>query len=144
MASCESFAAHLTGRKAIGIDSSQKAVALARERLAYPEKTESPLLSVGRESYRTVDYDALALLEGLDLVPVQRNSGIDAILSVNFQGRPVLLRVQRNNESVSEAAGALARAGRTKHAALMVSASRRRRTHDRGPIAPRARAARHH
>ena len=113
-------AAHLTGRKAIGIDISLDAVTLARERLANPEKTESPLLEAGRESYRTVDDDALALLNGLDCVTVQRNNGIDAILAENFQGRPVPVRVQRDHESMSEAAGALAKAGRTKYAALMV------------------------
>ncbi len=113
-------AAQLTGRKAFGIDSSEDAVALARQRLANPEKTESPLLEAGRESYRTVNDGALALLEGLDCIPVHRNNGIDAILAQNFNGRPVPVRVQRNHESVFEAAGILASAGRTKEAALMV------------------------
>lgn len=113
-------AAHLTGRKAIGVDNSQEAVALARERLANPEKTESPLLEAGRETYRTVDDGALALLDGLDCIPVQRNNGIDAILAQNFHERPVPVRIQRSHESVSEAAGALVSAGRTKHAALTV------------------------
>lgn len=113
-------AAHLTGRRAIGIDTSHKAVALARERLSNPEKTESALLEAGRESYRSVDGRALGLLHGLDCVPVQRNNGIDAILTENCQARPVPVRVQRDHESVSEAARILASAGRTKHAALMV------------------------
>ena len=113
-------AAQLTGRKAFGIDSSEQAVALTRQRLAYPKKTESPLLEAGRESYRTADNGALALLNGLDFVPVHRNNGIDAILAQNFNGRPVPIRVQRSHESVSEAAGALFGAGRTKGAALMV------------------------
>lgn len=113
-------AALLTGRRAIGIDISPEAVALARHRLASPEKTESAILEVGRESYRTADDGALALLDGIECIPVQRNSGIDAILAQNFNGRPVPVRVQRNHETVSEAAGALANAGRTKHAALMI------------------------
>jgi site-specific DNA-methyltransferase (adenine-specific) len=113
-------AAQLTGRRAIGIDSSLEAVGLARERLANPEMTASPLLEAGRESYRAVDDGALALMEGLDCIPVQRNNGMDAILATYFHGRPVPVRVQRNHESVSEAAAALARAGRTKHAELMV------------------------
>ncbi|NTU90109.1 MAG: site-specific DNA-methyltransferase [Actinobacteria bacterium] len=112
-------AAHLTGRNAIGIDTSEAAVGLTKQRLANPEKTESPLLESGRESYRTVENGALALLSGLDCVPVQRNNGIDAILAQNFRGRPVPIRVQRSYESVLEAAAALAAAGRTKHAALM-------------------------
>ena len=113
-------AAQLTGRKAFGIDSSADAVALARQRLVNPEKTESPLLEAGRESYRTVDDGALALLEGLDCIPVHRNNGIDAILAQNFNGQPIPVRVQRSHESVLEAAGTLASAGRTKNAALMV------------------------
>ena len=67
-----------------------------------------------------MDDGALALLEGLDCIPVHRNSGIDAILAQNFNGRPVPVRVQRSHESVLEAAGTLASAGRTKNAALMV------------------------
>ena len=113
-------AAILTGRKAFGIDSSEDAVALTRRRLANPEKTESPLLEAGRESYRTADDSALALLDGLDCIPVHRNNGIDALLAQNFDGRPVPIRVQRSHESMFEAAETLAGAGGTKGAALMV------------------------
>jgi site-specific DNA-methyltransferase (adenine-specific) len=113
-------AAQFTGRKALGIDSSEEAVELVRQRLANPEKTESPLLESGRESYRKVDDGALALLEGLDCIPVHRNNGIDAILAQNFNGQPVPVRVQRTHESALEAAAILASAGRTKNAALMV------------------------
>lgn len=113
-------AAQLTGRRALGIDSSEEAVVLARRRIANPEKTDSPLLEAGRESYRTANDGALSLLEGLDYIPVHRNNGIDAILARNFNGRPVPVRVQRDHESVLEAAGRLAGAGRTKDAALMV------------------------
>ena len=115
-------AAQLTGRQALGIDSSEEAVALSRQRLANPVKTESPLLEAGRESYRSADTDALAMLDGVDYVPVHRNNGIDGILTQNFRGRPVPVRIQRRHESVLEAARTLYRAGRTKHAALMVLA----------------------
>jgi len=113
-------AAQLTGRRALGIDSSEEAVVLARRRIANPEKTDSPLLEAGRESYRTASDGALSLLQGLDCIPVHRNNGIDAILARNFNGRPVPVRVQRDHESVLEAAGRLASAGRTKDAELMV------------------------
>ena len=119
-------AAQLTGRTALGIDSSEHAVALARTRLASPRKTESPLLKAGRDAYRTANKDALALLDGLDCVPVHRNNGIDAILTQHFKGGPVPVRVQRSHESVLEAARILASAGRTKHAALMVLVVTRR------------------
>ena len=113
-------AALLTGRNVLGVDISQEAVELTRGRIAHPEKTESPLMEAGRESYRQVDGRALALLEGLNFIPVQRNSGIDAILTENRQGGPVPIRVQRRHESVSEAASILARAGLTKQAKMMI------------------------
>jgi site-specific DNA-methyltransferase (adenine-specific) len=113
-------AASLNGREAIGIDISSEAIALTKERLANPLKTESPLLEAGRETYRNVDDSILALLEGMDYIPVQRNNGIDAMLARNFNGRPVPIRVQRKHESVSEAALALANAGKTKQSELMI------------------------
>lgn len=113
-------AAKLLGRNSIGIDLSAEAVELARRRLAEPFRSESGLLRNGRESYRTADDDALALLAGLDCVPVQRNRGIDALLREPLHGRPVPIRVQRRGESVLDAAEALHRAGRTRHAEVMV------------------------
>lgn len=53
-------------------------------------------------------------------MPVHRNRGIDAILVEQYAGRPVPVRVQRAHESVHEAASMLAKAGRSKHAELMI------------------------
>ncbi len=113
-------AAKLCGRQAIGIDSSLEAVALSRQRLSSPTRTASALLAAGRESYRTADNSARRVLNGVNCIPVQRNNGIDAILSEHFRGKPVPIRVQRSHESVLEAARALVRANRTKHAVVMV------------------------
>jgi site-specific DNA-methyltransferase (adenine-specific) len=107
-------AAHLLGRRSLGIDISKQAIALARARLAQPVKTESALLERGRETYRQVNGAALAQLGDLELVPVQRNQGMDAILRQQYLGRPVALRVQRPGESVERAAALLERAGRSK------------------------------
>jgi site-specific DNA-methyltransferase (adenine-specific) len=112
-------AAALLERNAIGIDISGEAVEIARERIQNPSKTTSELLKKGRHSYRTADENALAMLEGLDCVPVQRNKGIDAILTEQVGGRPVPVRVQRPHESITEAARKLFRAGQTKHAKAM-------------------------
>jgi site-specific DNA-methyltransferase (adenine-specific) len=117
-------AAALLGRHAIGIDRSKQALALARRRLAEPLKTESALLDKGREAYRQTDVTALAELGELDLVPVQRNRGIDAILRRHYRGRPVALRVQREGESLRSAAELLARAGASKRCRLMVLVAR--------------------
>ena len=113
-------AAELNGRRGFGIDVSEDAVLLTRERLADPVRTRSLLLERGRESYDTADRTALAYLAGSDCVPVHRNEGIDAVLVEQFRDRPIPVRVQRNHESVREAAALLERAARGKHAELMI------------------------
>ena len=119
-------AAKLLGRSSIGLDSSEEAVILARKRLIAPEKTESALLQKGRAAYANADKDALSLLQGLDLVPVQRNIGIDAFLKISNESSLVPVRVQRQGEALSEAAHKLYRAAKSKNAirAILI------RTHD--------------
>lgn len=113
-------AANLLGRRSIGIDSSQEAVVLTRGRLDAPTKTDSALLKKGRNSYANVDKDALSLLSGLDLLPVQRNAGIDAFLKLKIDGSLVPIRVQRNTETIMEAASKLARAANSKKVAKAI------------------------
>ena len=96
-------AATMAGRNSIGIDISKDAVSLTRQRLNNPVKSSSALLDSGRDSYRNANKTALAFLRGLDYVPVQRNSGIDAILRKGFDGTPVPIRVQREDETTTEA-----------------------------------------
>ncbi len=112
-------AATLLNRRAIGIDTSAEALEVTRQRLEQPVKTESQLLQQGREAYATADEEALALLRGLDYAPVQRNKGIDAILKDDLNGKPVLIRVQRPNETLLEAANLLYKAARGKQAAAL-------------------------
>jgi site-specific DNA-methyltransferase (adenine-specific) len=113
-------AAQLLGRRALGIDASEEAIAISRERLREPVRTESLLLRRGRDTYRQVDAAALLELGEVDLIPVQRNRGMDAILRRQYRGRPVALRVQRADESVERAAELLARAGESKRCQLMI------------------------
>ncbi len=113
-------AASLLGRRSLGIDVSKAALRVARGRLASPSRSESQLLERGREAYRSADTAALAVLGGIDLVPVQRNKGIDAILREPYRERPVAVRVQRPGESALAAAQMLARAGASKQCALMI------------------------
>ena len=109
-------AANLLGRRSIGMDTSQEAVALTRSRLDVPTKTDSALLRKGRDSYATANKDALSLLAGLDILPVQRNSGIDAFLKAAIDGSLVPIRVQRSTETIMDAATKLARAAHSKKA----------------------------
>ena len=111
--------ANILERNAIGIDTSEEALSITRNRLDNPIRSQSDLLEKGREAYDNADKQALAFLQGLDFVPVHRNKGIDAILKEQVNNCPVLIRVQRHNETIFEAANALYRAGRKKNAAIM-------------------------
>jgi site-specific DNA-methyltransferase (adenine-specific) len=77
-------------------------------------------LEKGRGAYETVDKDALAILTGMDVVPVQRNKGIDAFINYDFVSGSIPVRIQRANESLDQAAQYLHEAAKSKHAALMV------------------------
>ena len=112
-------AAALLKRHAIGIDISSDAVELTKQRLMNPQRTDSALLTSGRESYRNADQTALSLLAGLDFVPVQRNAGIDAFLRQDLEGTPVPIRIQRTHETIGEAAQKLFRASESKGARVM-------------------------
>ena len=107
-------AAKMMNRSFIGFDISSEAVELANSRLDQPVKTESNLLKKGRDSYVTADKDALKLLGNIKFNPVQRNKGIDAILVEQYEGTPVLVRVQKTGESVHDAANLLIKAMKKK------------------------------
>lgn len=113
-------AAQQLGRLAVGIDISQEAIDLAQQRLKNPIRSESGVLERGRDAYRNADTAALALLDGLDYVPVQRNKGIDAILTQEGVQNPITVRVQRPNETVAEAAHLLHKASISKAAEVMI------------------------
>jgi site-specific DNA-methyltransferase (adenine-specific) len=113
-------AANLLERQYIGIDKSKDAIAVTKDRLNTPTKTESNLLKNGRNSYKNADIDALSLLNGIAFNPVHRNKGIDAILVEQYESTPVLVRVQKNNETLSEAASFLLSAKETKKAKKVI------------------------
>lgn len=113
-------AAALSNRRFIGIDIASDACQLARSRLESPVKTESALLDSGRESYVNADTQLLQCISGCDYVPIQRNKGIDAIINAAQINAVVLVRVQRQHETISEAANALVRASSEKNAALLI------------------------
>ena len=112
-------AANLLGRNAIGIDVSKDAVKLSRQRIRRPVKSESALQIKGRDTYRNANKAILSLLQGVKYVPVQRNNGIDVILQEGIDRTPVPVRVQRENETVLEAAYKLHKASVHKGAKVM-------------------------
>jgi site-specific DNA-methyltransferase (adenine-specific) len=113
-------AAKLLRRRAIGIDVSPEACALARKRVDEPIRTDSHLMQNGEDSYRSVDSDAIALLNGIPHVPVQRSCGIDAFLKASYDGVPIPVRVQKRGETINDAASALYKAGASKNAKRMI------------------------
>jgi len=110
--------AKMKGRKYIGIDVSQDAINLTKSRLETLVKTESALLKNGRSSYINADEKALSILSGLDILPVHRNTGIDAILKRNYLSKPVPIRVQREHETIYEAIKKLSVAAKKKGAEI--------------------------
>jgi len=125
-------AAKILGRHSIGIDCSKEAVDLAQSRLVSLEKTESALMKKGRAAYINVDSEVLAILSGLDIVPVQRNAGIDAFLKISIENSPVPIRIQRQGENLFDAVNKLAKAAQSKNAkrAILV------RTHEDNSMFP--------
>lgn len=113
-------ASKLLNRNYIGIDKSKEAVDLSLSRIKNPVKTESNLLKNGRDSYINVNKTALGLLSGIEFNPVQRNKGIDAILIETFDDTPILVRVQRETETITEAASLLIKAKKVKKAKKVI------------------------
>ena len=95
--------AKLLGRNFIGIDKSIDAVDLAKSRLEKMIITESELLNRGTESYLEKTEKELAILQNINAIPVQRNSGIDGFLKEQINGNPVPVKIQGEYESLEDA-----------------------------------------
>ncbi|MDO7253479.1 DNA methyltransferase [Helicobacter cappadocius] len=97
------LAAKLNNRNFIGIDISQEAVKITKERLENPIKTHSVVLHKGRDYFLNQQIDLEKYLFGVEFIPVQRNNGIDAILKQQFNNAPILIKIQKENESLYDA-----------------------------------------
>lgn len=113
-------AAKLLNRNYIGIDQSEEAVKLAEHRLNTLIKTESYLLKKGRKAYQNLSDMQMALLKSIGATPVQRNRGIDGFLSEYIDGKPVSVKIQREEESLNEALDKLIKASLTKKCSCMI------------------------
>ena len=105
------IAAERLGRKSIGIDENPEAIELCSKRQKEFVKTESRILRLGEQAYKTKTEKELAILKQFDCNIVQRNRGIDAILKKYYLGAPVALKIQRENETILQAARLLKYAG---------------------------------
>ncbi|MGG3402344.1 site-specific DNA-methyltransferase [Bacillus paranthracis] len=113
-------AADLLGRNYIGIDTSEDAIELTKERLNNPIKTSSHLLEKGEKEYLTKDETELAILNSLNALPVQRNKGIDGFLREYYKEKPVPIKIQKPNETFEEALDSLLFASQKRSCVLKV------------------------
>ena len=110
------IAGKLKNRKVIGIDISKEAIEITKQRLNNPIKSESNLLKKGKDAYKNVNNMVEKLLYGIEYIPVQRNNGIDAILKTTYKNSPILIKIQRDNETLEVAIKRLSNATKTKKA----------------------------
>lgn len=113
-------AAKILNRRYIGIDISEKAVKLAEMRLNSLIKTDSYLLKKGKSAYRNLSENQINILKSIHATPVQRNSGIDGFLAEFIDDRPVSVKIQKDDETLDEAASKLCKSSRTKKCIYMI------------------------
>ena len=113
-------AAKMLNRKYIGIDISEEAVSLSKDRLKQMIKTESILLKKGKKAYNNLDEKCLNIVKSLDAIPVQRNRGIDGFMKEHINGGAVSIRIQRENEAIHETVEKIVNASRNKNCSFMV------------------------
>ena len=113
-------AAKMMQRKYLGIDILPAAVDLAKQRLESLVKTESFLLKKGKKAYQNLSDFQMDILKHFQAVPVQRNSGIDGFLKEYVDGRPVSIKIQKENESFEDAINKMIKAGNTKKCCFMI------------------------
>lgn len=113
-------AAKMLNRKYWGIDISSDAVLLAERRLETLIKTDSFLLKKGKAAYQKLSENQLAVLKSINATPVQRNSGIDGFLSEYIDGKPVSIKIQKEEETLDEAISKLISASKKKKCEYMI------------------------
>lgn len=113
-------AAKLLNRRYLGIDKSADAVELANNRLETLVKTESYLLKKGKAAYKKLTEAQMAILQELNAVPVQRNSGIDGFLREYIDNRPVSVKIQKADETLEEAINRQIKSSKIKQCSFMI------------------------
>ena len=114
-------AAKMLNRNYLCFDISKDAVGLTNSRLEELVKTESILLKKGKKAYQNLEENCLAVINSIEAVPVQRNSGIDGFLKEHIDGGSVSIRIQRENETLGETIAKLTKASKTKQCSYMVA-----------------------
>jgi site-specific DNA-methyltransferase (adenine-specific) len=113
-------AAQELGRQFTGIDSSPVAVKLAQQRLENPIISHSAVLSSGRDSFNVQDGAISRALGDIECMRVQRNNGIDAIISGHGNSEMTFVKVQRPDETLDCSIDKLRKAVRSRGGGKMV------------------------
>lgn len=103
-------AAKLLNRNYCGIDISKSAINLCKKRLDNPIRTESKLLKKGEAAYIKQRPEIEKILQSIGAIPVQRNKGIDGFLTIDGVVKPIPVKIQTKNESLSGAIVSLLKA----------------------------------
>lgn len=105
-------AAKVLNRQYIGIDESQDALLLTKQRLEAPFQSSIKRTNNTKTAGRNEQVDECLRLSltNLPYNRITRNNGIDAILVEHFNDKPALVRVQRPKELLQDAAQLLTKA----------------------------------
>lgn len=113
-------AAKLMNRKYIGIDISFSAIQLTEQRLNHIVKTRSMLVEKGKNTFYNKNRKESIILEIINAIPVQRNTGIDGFLKQHYLGAPVAVKIQKETESFEEGVAKLLKASNIKGCSLSI------------------------
>lgn len=97
-------AAQNLNRNFIGIDNSKEAIAITRNRLNNPIKSESQLLKKGNSSFMTLSPEKMDILKQFNAKPVYRNKGLDGLINDFKNDRIIALKIQNSDEDLYESA----------------------------------------
>jgi site-specific DNA-methyltransferase (adenine-specific) len=106
------ISAHLNKCKYIGIDNNEDAIKLCNKRANEYYVSDSAVKDGNYNNFYNLDKEIKDLLISLNAIPVERNKGIDGILST--QNGIIGIRIQRQNESIEEVINLLNNASRNK------------------------------
>jgi len=97
-------AADLLKRQYIGIDISEEAINLCKDRLnGEIIKTNSKLLEKGIAKYNQKSEEENYFIKMIGALPIQRNNGINAIIPADKDNDAVAIKFQKENESLEQA-----------------------------------------
>jgi site-specific DNA-methyltransferase (adenine-specific) len=106
------IAAYLNNCKYIGIDISREAIKLCKKRIKEYYVSKSAVTNGDYADFNNLETEIKNLLNNVGAIPVERNKGLDGIIS--SQEGMIGIRFQRYNESLSEVIALINKASKEK------------------------------